>query len=156
VANYNGNTVSEVTPGGTVSTFASGFDGPSGLAFDGSGNLYVANALSNLIDRVSPTGSVTLFATLLEGDRPGGPTFAQDGNLYVVCSGSNGLDKVTPSGNVSGALGGLDDPQFVVLSPVPEPNAHALIVFAAFITFAWQWRGRARLTEGINTLQSPS
>ena len=34
--------MSEVTPAGVVSTFATGFDTPVGLAFD-AGNLYVAN-----------------------------------------------------------------------------------------------------------------
>ena len=34
-------TVSEVTPAGVVSTFATGFDEPDGLAFDAAGNLYV-------------------------------------------------------------------------------------------------------------------
>ena len=36
--------MSEVTPAGVVSTFASGFNGPVGLAFDAAGNLYVANS----------------------------------------------------------------------------------------------------------------
>jgi hypothetical protein len=35
--------VSKVTPGGTVSLFASGFSTPQGLAVDNSGNLYVVN-----------------------------------------------------------------------------------------------------------------
>lgn len=33
VANFDNNTVSEVTPSGSVSTFASGFSSPVGLAF---------------------------------------------------------------------------------------------------------------------------
>jgi hypothetical protein len=36
------NNIYEFTPGGTRSTFASGFE-PTGLAFDSSGNLFVAN-----------------------------------------------------------------------------------------------------------------
>ena len=43
VANNGNDTVSKVTPAGVVSTFASGFNGPIGLAFDAAGNLYVAD-----------------------------------------------------------------------------------------------------------------
>ena len=42
VGNSGNGTVSKVTPGGAVSTFASGFPGrPQYIAFDGSGNLFV-------------------------------------------------------------------------------------------------------------------
>src|SRR5438132_8414871 len=40
---FYGNTITKIAPGGQTSIFASsGFDGPTGAAFDGSGNLYVS------------------------------------------------------------------------------------------------------------------
>ena len=41
-ADYNSTTISEVTPSGAVSTYASGIVRPQYLAFDASGNLYVS------------------------------------------------------------------------------------------------------------------
>jgi len=49
-------TISEVTPGGAVSTFASGFSAPFGLAFDTAGNLFVANFGGGTIREVTPGG----------------------------------------------------------------------------------------------------
>jgi len=59
VANEFGGTISEVTPGGAVSTFASGFNGPFGLAFDAAGNLFVANNGNGRISEVTPGGAVS-------------------------------------------------------------------------------------------------
>jgi DNA-binding beta-propeller fold protein YncE len=53
-----------VTPSGAVSTFASGFDYPYDLAFDASGDLFVANSNGvhgGSISKVSPSGGVTTF-----------------------------------------------------------------------------------------------
>ena len=70
VANASDGTVSKVTPGGTVSTFASGFTDPMALACDAAGNLYVANNIFNgrdknlsTISEVTPAGVVSTFAT---------------------------------------------------------------------------------------------
>lgn len=41
-ADFNSGSINEYTPGGTQSTFASGLNGPSGVAFDSSGDLFVA------------------------------------------------------------------------------------------------------------------
>jgi streptogramin lyase len=62
------NTISEVTPGGSISTFvSSGLNHPEGLAFDPSGNLFVADNGDNAILRITPGGSVSTFASGLNG-----------------------------------------------------------------------------------------
>src|SRR5262249_45638288 len=65
VANGNG-TIAEITPGGSVSTFASLAPGETGwgLAFDSGGNLFVAaqsNAPNNTIEKITPAGAVSVF-----------------------------------------------------------------------------------------------
>ena len=49
-----------VTPGGVVSTFvAAGLNRPAGLAFDTSGNLYVANAGDNTVSKIAVVATLT-------------------------------------------------------------------------------------------------
>ena len=50
-----------------VSTFASGFNQPDGLAFDSAGNLYVANVGNNTVSEVTPAGVVSTFASGFNG-----------------------------------------------------------------------------------------
>jgi sugar lactone lactonase YvrE len=57
------NTVSKITPGGSVSFFAGGFSGASSLAFDKVGNLFVANYVGGWISKVAPSGDVSTFAS---------------------------------------------------------------------------------------------
>src|SRR5208337_4416979 len=101
VANAENNTISKVTPAGTVSTFvSSGLSDPSGLAFDSSGNLYVANYSGNTISKVTPGGTVSTFVSSgLSG--PGDLAFDASGNLYVANYSGNTISKVTPGGTVS-------------------------------------------------------
>jgi len=99
-ANLNG-TISEISPTGNVSTFAStGLNNPYGLAFDIAGNLYVANygyegtPGSNTITKITPSGVSSVFATGLAG--PTGLAFDSSGNLYVAEEG--GIEQFTSSG----------------------------------------------------------
>jgi secreted PhoX family phosphatase len=97
-----------VSPSGTISTFASpdgGYDNlnnPIGLAFDSSGNLYVANQNINTIEKFSPSGVGTVFAS--NGSDPGNPAnpdglhnpagiaFDSSGDLFVANYGHTQVD----------------------------------------------------------------
>ena len=73
----NGNdAILEFTPGGMESTFATGLASPRGLAFDVSGNLFVAEALGapdGDILEFPATGGMSIFASGI--DRPEYLTF---------------------------------------------------------------------------------
>jgi sugar lactone lactonase YvrE len=134
VADYWNSTIRKVTPGGVVTTLAglagsSGstdgagsaarFYGPSGVAADGAGNVYVADSYNCTIREVTPGGVVTTLAGLAgkwgSADGPGsaarfnGPSgVAVDsaGNVYVADYGNFTIRKVTPGGVVT-TLAGL-------------------------------------------------
>ncbi|MEK7460307.1 MAG: glycine-rich domain-containing protein [Patescibacteria group bacterium] len=106
-ANYGANTVSKITPAGTVTTFATipiaGATNPKNMAIDASGNLYTANSnttpASN-ISKITPDGTITTFATLTTTDNPGSMVFDTGGNLYVKV-GDATIKKITPGGTIS-------------------------------------------------------
>src|SRR5206468_5456282 len=74
VANYSNNTIEEFTAGGVGSVFAStGLSNPNGLAFDSTGNLYVANGDST-IKKFTTAGVGSVFASIGSGGQRG-PAF---------------------------------------------------------------------------------
>ena len=54
--------IRRVSPGGTITTFASGFGLARDVAVDGAGNVYVADESRSRVYRVDPTGRLTTFA----------------------------------------------------------------------------------------------
>ena len=92
----------------TSSTFASGFSGPTGEAFDAAGNLYVGNATNNMVSKVTPAGVVSTFASGFS--TPDGLAFDTAGNLYVSNYGNGTVSKVTPAGVVSTFASGFTNP----------------------------------------------
>lgn len=76
VAEYVTNVIRKISTNGTVTTFAgsgkagwvdstgttAGFNGPSGLAIDKAGNLYVADTYNNAIRKITPAGLVSTIA----------------------------------------------------------------------------------------------
>jgi hypothetical protein len=65
VANSSANSIEKITPGGAVSTFASGLNFPIGLAFDSAHDLYSVNEGNNTILRFTADGSSLPFANNL-------------------------------------------------------------------------------------------
>ncbi|MEO0564637.1 MAG: SMP-30/gluconolactonase/LRE family protein [Chloroflexota bacterium] len=77
-----------------------------GLAFDGGGNLYACDNGNDCVQKISPSGAVTIYSsgnTERAMAVPNYPVFDQHGNLYVTDSGGhherNGcLWRVSPGG----------------------------------------------------------
>jgi sugar lactone lactonase YvrE len=130
VADAANNTVRKVTPQGVVTLIAgvsgsSGstdgpaasalFNGPAGVAPDSSGNIYVADDLSQTIRKISASGTVSTIAGKAgsQGVVDGSGSSARlydpqnlaldpsSGNLYVADGKANVIRKVTPGGSVT-------------------------------------------------------
>jgi sugar lactone lactonase YvrE len=99
----------KIGPNGAPSTFASGLNGPLGLAFDKTGNLFVASfGVGGEILKYSPGRVHSVFASGLSG--PEGLAFDGAGNLFVTDSSSGSIYKFTPSGVRATVASGLDGP----------------------------------------------
>ena len=128
-------TIRKVTSGGVVTTLAGSpgvagitdgtgsaarFKNPSGVAVDGSGNVYVADSSNHRIRKVTSGGVVTTLAGGGgDGDNEsvdgtgsaarfsslGGVALDGSGNVYVADEGNDTIRKVTPDGVVT-TIGG--------------------------------------------------
>ena len=135
IADGDNNRIRKVSPTGVITTVAGtgtfGFSGdagpatsaklygPAGLAVDGSGNLYVADAGNHRIRRVSPSGIITTVAGTgdygYSGDGgpatsaklygPVGLAFDGSGNLYFADTNNYRIRKVSVSGIITTAAG---------------------------------------------------
>jgi sugar lactone lactonase YvrE len=122
--------IRRITPAGVVTTFAGSSQGsangtgtnatfnvPRGLAFDSSGNLYVADTNNHRIRKITSEGVVTTFAgSGSAGSADGTGTNAtfngplaigvdSTNNIYVGDSANNRVRKITPQGVVTTIAG---------------------------------------------------
>ncbi len=143
VADSQNQTIRKITPSGVVTTVAGSvqavgtadgtgssarFDGPSGIAVDSSGNIYVADTGGSVIREISPGGSVTTIAGLASSTgtadgtgssarffNPKGMAADASGNLYVSDYDGTKVRKIAKGGVVttlagSGNTGSADGP----------------------------------------------
>jgi len=88
--------ITEITPGGVQSVFASGLDDPRGLAFDNTGDLFVSDYGSGAIYKFTPDGAESVFASGLNA--PFGLAIDGAGDLFEADNGSGAIYKFTPGG----------------------------------------------------------
>jgi DNA-binding beta-propeller fold protein YncE len=102
-ANPGAGTISETSPSGNASTFASGLNNPTALTFDSGGNLYVANTGDNTIAKIDSSGNASVFASGFAFDGP--PELASDSSGNIYANERHVLDKFDSSGNKSTIYG---------------------------------------------------
>ncbi|HEV2318870.1 MAG TPA: PEP-CTERM sorting domain-containing protein [Verrucomicrobiae bacterium] len=134
VGDYNSQSVLEYS-GGTQSTFATGLDYPTGLAFDSSGNLFEGDQFSGHIYEWAAGGTTrTAFASGLT--QPGVLAFNSAGDLFVNLDGVS-VDEFSPAGVIINTLTGFNQAAglaFDSLGNLYVANYNGGGVTAGFIT----------------------
>jgi hypothetical protein len=97
--NESDGVILKFTPDGRSSVFASNLSRPQGLAFDSSGNLYLAYPDRDSILKFTPDGKRTTFASGLA--QPYRLAFDPFGNLFVTDHAANSIVEISPSGVVT-------------------------------------------------------
>ncbi|MCI0488211.1 MAG: SMP-30/gluconolactonase/LRE family protein [Blastocatellia bacterium] len=119
VADTYNDLIRKISPDGQVTTFAGAgspgfkdgpaaaakFDTPCGIAVDGQGNIFVADAGNRAIRKITPQGEVTTLsdpqgAPLAVG-RPIALTVTHDGFLFVADESDGRIYRITPESQVS-------------------------------------------------------
>jgi sugar lactone lactonase YvrE len=112
VADSGNHRIRMISPSGNVTTLAgtlegssdgvgtaAQFNGPSGVAVDSNGIVYVADSGNHIIRMISPSGNVTTFAGSTQGSSDGVGTEAQFSGPYGVAVDSKGTIYVADTSN---------------------------------------------------------
>lgn len=102
--------------GSKVQEFVTGFSGPTGVAVDAKGVLYVANFSKNTIYKVTPKGEKKLLASGTGINGPVGMTIdRKTGDLYIANHLDNTVSRISPDGKVTVVATGLKKPYNIFL-----------------------------------------
>src|SRR5439155_300029 len=142
------NTIRKVAPVGTnwvVTTLAALPDaqGSAGVAVDGTGNVYVADAGNHTIRKVTPSGTVTTRAgsagqsgfadglgSLARFNNPSGLALDSATNIYVADTWNHTIRKVTPARVVT------------TLAGMPGSAASSVLISLGRRVGRWSWKLR--------------
>jgi sugar lactone lactonase YvrE len=138
IADTGNNVIEKVTPAGVLSIVAgtgmipgpgppetetapidgpalsSNLESPEGVALDASGNVYIGDAINNVIEKVTPSGMLSVVAgtgtpgsptpgpaTSSDLDNPAGLSLDAAGNVYVADVANDDIEEIAPSGTLS-------------------------------------------------------
>jgi hypothetical protein len=148
----------KVTPGGTLSDYAgngvygtptsgavatnTSIGSPYGVAVDGSGNVYIADEGNELVEKVSPSGILTIvagntssfpypsstpqLATSVNLDGPYGVAVDYLGNIYVAEYYNYEVDKITPAGQITVLTGHGGNPPYPTTTAASPPSGYSV------------------------------
>lgn len=85
-----------------------GFKSPTGITFDHTGNMYVANWSGGNVTKVGPKGDSALFVSV--PGSPSGLAYGPDGHIFVSDYSSDVIYRVSPSGEKSVYASGFKTP----------------------------------------------
>ena len=133
VADWGNSAIRKISPSGVVSTLAgnvlawgsadgagaaAGFAGPSGVAVDGAGTVYVADTYNHTIRKITPAGDVTTLAgtagqpghadgmgAAASFNLPSSVAVDRQGKVYVADRGNGIIRAISPTGAVTTVAG---------------------------------------------------
>jgi len=123
---------SEIRPvsGMGYTVFASGLNGPRGLLFNTSGDLFAAEQSGGTVARITPDGRVSRIAKGFSD--PHDLAFDASGYLYVADTGASRVARVSPDGSVTTYITGLNAP--VDLAFHPNGELYVCELYAGTVT----------------------
>ena len=152
IADSMNNVIEKVTPSGALSIAAgtgspgvpvsgqatsSPLSDPQGVAVDTAGDLYIADGQNNVVEKVTPSGTLSIIAgngtnggptpgpaTSSHLSNPTGLAVDSSGDLYIADEGTSDVVKVTPSGTLS-VVAGTGSPGMPTPGPATSSPLHA-------------------------------
>jgi sugar lactone lactonase YvrE len=97
VADHGSGSIYEIMPGGAKSTFASGLNQPTGLAFDSTGDLFVTATGSNSVYEITSGGAKSLYASGFYD--PQGLAFNSNDDLFIADLSTETITLLPPGGS---------------------------------------------------------
>ena len=143
---FSSGTIFKFSPSGARTTFATGLNGPEGMAFDRNGNFFVTDTGTGRIFKYAPNGARIIFASGLNG--PAALAFDSAGNLFDAEFFGNVIYRFTANGTRTTFATGVNGPASLAFD-----SAGRLLVadFHSGTIFRYNTNGtRAIFASGLN------